>query len=72
MYKEKKIGSKVIREKIAEIVAEEVMEGVTRCKVKAKESPIIQQEFNTGTQLEVELDHQRGDGFKDIGGAIFG
>ena len=72
VYKEKKIGSKVIREKIAEIVAEEVMDGVTRCKVKAKESPIIQQEFNAGTQLEVELDHQSGDVLKDFGKAIFG
>lgn len=72
MYKEKKIGPKVIREKIAEIVAEEVMEGLTRCKVKGKESSIIQQEFNAGTQLEVELDHQSGDGLKEIGKAIFG
>lgn len=72
VYKQKKIGSKVIREKIAEIVAEEVMEGLTRCKVKAKESPIIQQEFNAGTQLEVILDHQSGDGLKEFGKAIFG
>lgn len=72
VYKEKKIGPKVIREKIAEIVAEEVMEGLTRCKVKAKESPIIQQEFNAGTQLEVVLDHQSGDGLKEFGKAIFG
>ena len=72
VYKEKKIGPKVIREKIAEIVAAEVMEGLTRCKVKAKESPIIQQEFNAGTQLEVELDHQRGDVIKDISNGIFG
>ena len=72
MYKEKKIGPKVIREKIAEIVAEEVMDGLTRCKVKGKESSIIQQEFNAGTQLEVELDHQRGDDFKDITKGIFG
>ena len=72
MYKEKKVGSKVMREKIAEIVAEEVVEGLTRCKVKGKEAPIIQQEFNAGTQLEVELDHQSGDGLKEIGKAIFG
>lgn len=72
VYKEKKIGPKVIREKIAEIVAEEVMEGLTRCKVKAKEAPIIQQEFNAGTQLEVVLDHQSGDGLKEFGKAIFG
>jgi hypothetical protein len=72
VYKGKKVGSKVIREKIAEIVAEEVMDGLTRCKVKGKESSIIQQEFNAGTQLEVELDHQRGDDLKAITNGIFG
>lgn len=49
------------------------MEGLTRCKVKGKESSsIIQQEYNAGTQLEVELDHQSGDGLKEFGKAIFG
>lgn len=49
------------------------MEGLTRCKVKGKESSsIIQQEYNAGTQLEVELDHQRGDDLKAITNGIFG
>ncbi len=72
VYKEKKVGPKVVREKIAEITAEEVLDGVTRCKVGKKEAPIIQQEFNAETKLFIELDRQRGDGFNNIMGGLLG
>ena len=72
VYKEKKIGPKVAREKIGEIVAEEVLEGLTRCKVNKKEAPVIQQEFQNGTQLIIELDRQRGDGFNNFASGFLG
>jgi hypothetical protein len=72
VYKEKKIGPKVAREKIAEIVAEEVLDGLTRCKVAKKEAPVIQQEYNAGTALIIELDRQRGAAFGEAMGGLLG
>lgn len=72
VYKEKKIGPKVAREKIAEIVAEEVLDGLTRCKVAKKYAALIQQEFYAGTTLIIELDRQRGAAFGEAMGGLLG
>ena len=72
VYKEKKIGPKVTREKIAEVVAEEVLDGLSRCKVSKKDAPIIQQEFNAGVKLIIELDRQRGSELMNFGKALLG
>lgn len=72
IYKERKIGPKVAREKFAEVVAEEVLDGLTRCKVAKKYAALIQQEFYAGTTLIIELDRQRGAAFGEAMGGLLG
>lgn len=65
---EKKIGPKVTRSQIGQVIAKEVSDGVTRCEImNKKEGEVIKQAFNDGQTLYVELDRKRGDGLKDVG-----
>lgn len=65
---EKKIGPKVTRVAIGEVIAKEVLEGMTRCEIKnKKEGEVIKTKFNDGEKLYIELDRKRGDGAKEIG-----
>ena len=69
---EKKIGPKVTRVAIGEVIAKEVLEGMTRCEIKnKKEGEVIKTKFNDGEKLYIELDRKRGDGAKEIG-RLFG
>ncbi len=64
---EKKIGPKVTRSQIGEVVAKEVSDGVTRCAINNKaEGEVIKKAFNDGQTLYVELDRKRGDGAKSL------
>ncbi len=65
---EKKIGPKVTRAQIGQVIAKEVSDGVTRCDIMNKaEGAVIKQAFNDGQTLYVELDRKRGDGLKALG-----
>lgn len=65
---EKKIGPKVTRTQIGQVIAKEVSDGVTRCDIMNKaEGAVIKQAFNDGQTLYVELDRKRGDGLKALG-----
>jgi single stranded DNA-binding protein len=55
-----------------EVVAEEVLDGLTRCKVAKKYAALIQQEFYAGTTLIIELDRQRGAAFGEAMGGLLG
>lgn len=65
---EKKIGPKVTRSQIGQVIAKEVSDGVTRCEIMNKaEGAVIKQAFNDGQTLYIELDRKRGDGLKALG-----
>lgn len=65
---EKKIGPKVTRAQIGQVIAKEVSDGVTRCDIMNKaEGAVIKQAFNDGQTLYIELDRKRGDGLKALG-----
>lgn len=68
---EKKVGPKVTRVAIGEVIAKEVLDGMTRCEIKdKKEGEAIKERFNNGEKLYVELDRKRGDGLKGFGRAF--
>lgn len=68
---EKKIGPKTTRMQIGQVIAEEITEDMTRCKVlKKEEGAAIAAAFNEGKTLFVELDRKRGDGIKALGRAL--
>lgn len=72
VYAEKKIGPKVTRVPVGEVIAKEVLEGMTRCEIKnKKEGEVIKTKFNDGEKLYIELDRKRGDGAKELG-RLFG
>ncbi|MBR4849419.1 MAG: hypothetical protein IKV09_00650 [Alistipes sp.] len=65
---EKKYGPKVTRVQVGQVVAKEVLEGVTICNVmNKKEGDVLKQYFNEGQTLYVELDRKRGDDLKAFG-----
>ena len=65
---EKKYGPKVTRIEIGQVVAKEVLDGVTICNVtNKKEGEVIKQHFNEGQTLYVELEGKRGDDLKAFG-----
>lgn len=65
---EKKIGPKTTRTDIGKVVAEEVTDDMTRCKIiKKDEGAVISAAFKEGKTLYVELDHKRGEA---LGGAL--
>lgn len=65
---EKKIGPKTTRTEIGQVIAEEVTEDMSRCKVLKKEEGIAMAEaFKAEKTLYVELDRKRGDGAKALG-----
>ena len=65
---EKKIGPKVSRMEIGKVLAEEVSDEMTRCKIiKKDEGAVISAAFKEGKTLYVELDHKRGEA---LGGAL--
>lgn len=65
---EKKVGPKVARVTIGEVIAKEVLDGMTRCEIKdKKEGDAIKEKFNAGEKLVVEIDRKRGDGMKGLG-----
>ncbi len=65
---EKKVGPKVTRVAIGEVIAKEVLDGMTRCEIKdKKEGEVIKEKFNAGEKLYIELDRKRGDGMKGLG-----
>lgn len=68
---EKKIGPKVTRVAIGEVIAKEVLDGLTRCEITDKKGgEAIKTRFNEGEKLYVELDRKRGDGLKGFGRAF--
>lgn len=68
---EKKIGPKVTRVAIGEVIAKEVLDGMTRCEITDKKGGMaIKAKFNEGEKLYVELDRKRGDGIKGLGRAF--
>ncbi len=68
---EKKIGPKTTRTQIGQVIAEEVTEDMTRCKIMKKdEGAVIAAAFNEGKTLYVELDRKRGAGLVNIGTAL--
>ncbi|WP_418983706.1 hypothetical protein [Alistipes sp.] len=68
---EKKVGPKVTRVAIGEVIAKEVLEGMTRCEIKdKKEGEVIKEKFNNQEKLYIELDRKRGDGLKGFGRAF--
>ena len=68
---EKKVGPKVTRVAIGEVIAKEVLDGTTRCEITdKKEGEVIKTRFNEGETLYVELDRKRGDGLKGLGRAF--
>ncbi len=68
VYAEKKVGPKVTRVAIGEVIAKEVLDGMTRCEIKdKKEGEVIKEKFNAEEKLYIELDRKRGDGMKGLG-----
>jgi len=68
VYAEKKVGPKVTRVAIGEVIAKEVLDGMTRCEIKdKKEGEVIKEKFNAEEKLYIELDRKRGDGMKGFG-----
>ncbi len=65
---EKKIGPKTTRVQIGQVIAEEVTDDMTRCKVLKKEEGVaMAAAFRENKTLYVELDRKRGDGAKALG-----
>ncbi len=68
VYAEIKRGPKVTTVPIGEVIAKEVLDGMTRCEIKdKKEGDAIKEKFNAGEKLVVEIDRKRGDGMKGLG-----
>ncbi len=68
---EKKIGPKTTRVDVGQVIAEEVTEDMTRCKIlKKEEGAVMAASFKEGKTLFVELDRKRGDGIKALGRAF--
>lgn len=68
---EKKIGPKVTRQPIGQVIAKEVLDGMTRCEImNKKEGEVIKELFSKDEKLYIELDRKRGDGLKGFGRAF--
>ncbi|MDE6622794.1 MAG: hypothetical protein K2K30_00130 [Alistipes sp.] len=68
---EKKVGPKVTRQAIGQVIAKEVLEGMTRCEImNKKEGEVIKDLFSKDQKLYIELDRKRGDGLKGFGRAF--
>lgn len=68
---EKKVGPKVTRQAIGQVIAKEVLEGMTRCEImNKKEGEVIKDLFSKDEKLYIELDRKRGDGLKGFGRAF--
>lgn len=68
---EKKVGPKVTRQPIGQVIAKEVLDGMTRCEImNKKEGDVIKDLFSKDEKLYIELDRKRGDGLKGFGRAF--
>ena len=64
----KKVGPKTTRINIGKVVAQEVTDNMTRCKViKKDEGAVMAAAFKEGKTLYVVLDHQRGEDLPPLG-----
>ena len=68
---EKKVGPKITRQPIGQVIAKEVLDGMTRCEIMdKKEGEVIKDLFSKDEKLYIELDRKRGDGLKGFGRAF--
>ncbi len=60
VYAERKVGPKVALTPIGEVIAKEVLDGMTRCEIRnKKEGEVIKEKFSAEEKLTVILDRKR-------------